>query len=100
MIRRHLVAAREDLEAVEQILGKVDAQMTGTLSWADFGAEVAENQSSNYDPEGEYVKHWLPDLARVPTEWIHHPWDVPFTVLKSSRGSLESGAAQASWGLP
>ena len=83
-----------------KVLGKVDAQMTGTLSWADFGAEVAENQSSNYDPEGEYVRHWLPELARVPTEWIHHPWDAPFTVLKSSRGSLESWAAQASWGLP
>ena len=30
------------MEAMEQILGKVDAQMTGTLSWADFDAEVAE----------------------------------------------------------
>lgn len=43
-----------------------------------------EIQGSNYDPEGEYVRHWLPELARVPTEWIHHPWDAPFTVLKSA----------------
>ena len=30
------------------------------------------------------MRHWLPELARVPTEWIHHPWDAPFTVLKSA----------------
>ncbi|XP_057970671.1 ankyrin repeat-containing protein ITN1 [Malania oleifera] len=38
----HLAAARGDLEAVRQILGEIDEQMTGTLSGADFDAEVAE----------------------------------------------------------
>jgi deoxyribodipyrimidine photo-lyase len=31
-------------------------------------------QSRDYDPEGEYVKHWLPELARVPASKIHTPW--------------------------
>ncbi|KAF5452685.1 hypothetical protein F2P56_027655 [Juglans regia] len=43
-----------------------------------------EVQGSKFDPEGEYVRHWLPELARMPTEWIHHPWDAPFSVLKAS----------------
>ncbi|KAK9288718.1 hypothetical protein L1049_017181 [Liquidambar formosana] len=43
-----------------------------------------EVQGSNFDPEGEYVRHWLPELARMPTEWIHHPWDAPIGVLKAS----------------
>ncbi|KAJ0091988.1 hypothetical protein Patl1_25129 [Pistacia atlantica] len=43
-----------------------------------------EIQGSQFDPEGEYVRHWLPELARVPTEWIHHPWDAPVTVLKAA----------------
>lgn len=30
------------------------------------------------------MRHWLPELARMPTEWIHHPWDAPFSVLKAS----------------
>lgn len=30
------------------------------------------------------MRHWLPELARVPNEWIHHPWDAPLTVLKSA----------------
>ncbi|RRT58438.1 hypothetical protein B296_00033024, partial [Ensete ventricosum] len=43
-----------------------------------------EVQGQKYDPDGEYVRNWIPELARVPTEWIHHPWDAPRTVLKAS----------------
>ncbi|KAL6194787.1 hypothetical protein ACLB2K_035863 [Fragaria x ananassa] len=43
-----------------------------------------EVQGSKFDPDGEYVRHWLPELARLPTEWIHHPWDTPDNVLKVS----------------
>ncbi|KAL2508612.1 Cryptochrome-2 [Forsythia ovata] len=41
-------------------------------------------QGFNFDPEGEYVRQWLPELARMPAEWIHHPWDAPLTVLKAA----------------
>lgn len=41
-------------------------------------------QGFKFDPEGEYVRQWLPELARMPSEWIHHPWDAPLSVLKSS----------------
>ncbi|KAK4732569.1 hypothetical protein R3W88_025557 [Solanum pinnatisectum] len=43
-----------------------------------------EVQGFNYDLEGEYVRHWLPELARMPAEWIHHPWDAPPNVLKAA----------------
>lgn len=43
-----------------------------------------ELQGSKYDPEGEYIRQWLPELARMPTEWIHHPWDAPAAVLKAA----------------
>lgn len=42
----HLAAQRGDLTAVRQILGEIDAQMVGTLSGADFDAEVAEIRSA------------------------------------------------------
>ncbi|WCJ27558.1 Ankyrin repeat family protein [Euphorbia peplus] len=38
----HLAAQRGDLGAVKQILTEIDSQMMGTLSGADFDAEVAE----------------------------------------------------------
>lgn len=31
-------------------------------------------QSKDYDPNGEYVKHWLPELAQVPAAKVHEPW--------------------------
>ena len=33
-------------------------------------------QASNYDPEGDYVKHWLPELDAIPIEFIHKPWEL------------------------
>ncbi|OVA02412.1 Cryptochrome/DNA photolyase [Macleaya cordata] len=41
-------------------------------------------QGCKFDPEGEYVRHWLPELVRMPTEWIHHPWDAPPIVLRAA----------------
>ena len=28
-------------------------------------------QATNYDPKGDYVKHWLPELSGVPADKIH-----------------------------
>lgn len=33
-------------------------------------------QSKDYDPEGEYVKHWLPELKPVPASKVHKPWQL------------------------
>lgn len=43
-----------------------------------------EDQGREFDPDGEYVRNWIPELARMPTEWIHHPWDAPRSVLKAA----------------
>lgn len=31
-------------------------------------------QSRDYDADGSYVRHWLPELAAVPASKIHEPW--------------------------
>jgi deoxyribodipyrimidine photo-lyase len=31
-------------------------------------------QSRDYDPQGAYVKHWLPALDNVPSDRVHEPW--------------------------
>lgn len=47
---------------------------------AGVGSDPRENryfnilsQAKRYDPQGEYVKHWLPELCEVPNEKIHRP---------------------------
>lgn len=43
-----------------------------------------------FDPNGEFVRRWLPELARLPTEWIHHPWNAPLPVLQAAGIELGS----------
>ena len=31
-------------------------------------------QSRDYDLNGDYIRHWLPDLAEIPCPKIHEPW--------------------------
>jgi deoxyribodipyrimidine photo-lyase len=31
-------------------------------------------QSKDYDPKGDYLRHWLPELASIPGDKIHEPW--------------------------
>jgi deoxyribodipyrimidine photo-lyase len=34
-------------------------------------------QGEKFDPQGEYVKRWVPELAAVASRWVHHPWEAP-----------------------
>ncbi len=36
-----------------------------------------EKEAARFDPDGEYVRRWLPILARLPTKYIHAPWNAP-----------------------
>lgn len=38
-------------------------------------------QGEKFDPEGAYVRRWLPELARLPARFVHRPWDAPEDVL-------------------
>ncbi len=31
-------------------------------------------QSKKFDPDGRYIRRFVPELSRVPTEKIHEPW--------------------------
>jgi len=31
-------------------------------------------QSKTYDPNGDYLRHWLPELKNIPKDLIHEPW--------------------------
>ena len=31
-------------------------------------------QSKDYDADGSYVRHWLPELSELPSNKIHEPW--------------------------
>jgi deoxyribodipyrimidine photo-lyase len=70
-----------------------------TLGWqwvAGCGADAAPffrvfnpvGQGRRYDPKGDYVKRWVPELAALPTKWIHCPWQAPGEVLSDAGVTL------------
>jgi len=34
-------------------------------------------QGERFDPEGAYVRRWVPELAGVPARFVHKPWAAP-----------------------
>jgi deoxyribodipyrimidine photo-lyase len=50
---------------------------TGTDAAPYFRIFNPLSQSRRHDPQGAFIKRWLPELANVPEEFIHEPWKMP-----------------------
>lgn len=71
----------------------VDADLpNNTQGWqwtAGSGADAAPYfrifnpvlQGRKFDPQGSYVKRWVPELERLPDRWVHEPSAAPDAVL-------------------
>jgi deoxyribodipyrimidine photo-lyase len=39
------------------------------------------SQSKQYDPDGDYIRRWVPEIAALPNGSLHAPWEAPAGVL-------------------
>lgn len=47
-------------------------------------------QGRKFDPDGTYVRCWIPELAKLPNKYIHEPWTASKHILEDSKISLGS----------
>lgn len=50
---------------------------TGTDAQPYFRIFNPTSQSQKFDPNGEYIRYWIPELVDVAQEYIHEPWKAP-----------------------
>ncbi|HAW01638.1 MAG TPA: deoxyribodipyrimidine photolyase, partial [Verrucomicrobiales bacterium] len=41
-------------------------------------------QGQKFDPDGNYVRRWIPEIASLPTEYLFNPWEAPDSVLSAA----------------
>lgn len=74
----------------------VDADLANnTLGWqwtAGCGADAAPffrifnpvAQAEKFDPAGNYIRRWVPEIAALPAPWIFKPWEASIEFQQSS----------------
>ena len=43
---------------------------------------------TKFDPAGNYVRRWVPELKHLPNRYIYRPWDAPPDVLEKAGVTL------------
>ncbi len=79
----------------------VDADLaTNAVSWQWIAGSGVDSQpffrvfnpvtqGRRYDGDGDYVRRYVPELARLPDRWLHEPWRAPDAVLREAGVALD-----------
>ncbi len=94
-LTKHLLVdwRRGERHFMQHLLDGDPAANNGGWQWAaGTGTDAAPYfrifnpvlQGEKYDPNGDYVRRWTPELARVPRAHLHHPWTLPADEQRAS----------------
>jgi deoxyribodipyrimidine photo-lyase len=51
-------------------------------------------QGEKFDPNGDYVRRFVPELANVPVKYIHRPWESPYAIKNYPAPLIKHEAAR------
>jgi deoxyribodipyrimidine photo-lyase len=57
---------------------------TGIDSQPFFRVFNPVSQGAKFDPKGAYVRHFVPEIARLPDKYVHAPWTAPAQVCRDA----------------
>lgn len=105
LVKHLLISWREGARWFWETL--VDADIgNNSASWqwvAGSGADAAPYfrifnpvlQGGKFDPDGAYVRQWLPELKNVPKAFVHRPWELADPPGNYPAPIIERGLARA-----
>ena len=85
MVLGHVVRRRQRQQRRELAMGRRLRRRRGAY-FRDFNPVL---QGEKFDPEGAYVRRWVPELAGMEAAHIHAPWLAPAEALR--RAGVKSG---------
>lgn len=84
MVHTYFKKAYVDAELSSMIGGIQWAYSIGTDPQPYFRVFNPWTQGEDHDPEGEYIKEFVPELREVPGKYIHRPQEMPEDVQEES----------------
>jgi deoxyribodipyrimidine photo-lyase len=78
---------------MEKLIDGDPASNNGGWQWvAGTGTDAAPYfrifnpvlQGKKFDPQGSYIRRWIPELQEYPDEYIHEPWLAPISIQRNA----------------
>ncbi|MBU4556986.1 MAG: DNA photolyase family protein [Actinobacteria bacterium] len=81
---RHFLETLVDADAAQNAFNWQWVAGSGSDAAPYFRIMNPAVQASRFDPDGTYIRTWVPELARLAAPWIQKPWDAPGDVLREA----------------
>jgi len=85
---RHFMRQLVDGDLASNNGGWQWAASTGTDPQPYFRIFNPTLQGDRFDPQGVYVRRWVPELSKLPARWVHRPWEAPAEALRNAGVAL------------